>query len=135
MDKELLTELVIKEATKLRKAATPQEISRLIFEDLSPISRGNCIYGMATGDCYSERAGYLILECCEKVFVKDSSSGMDKVQLNGPPTPELMVNRDFKHFSPIEIFILSGNNRTNGNNEMLIDYLKGEIDNLEFAKF
>ena len=135
MDKKILVTLVKKEAQKLKKNLTNGEINNLSFENLNSQSRHQCIYGLASGNCYSERAGNLILKCCEKMYAKETMEDILEVKINGKPTEEIISNREFNHFSPIEIFISFPENDTNGNNELIINYLKGKTDKLIFKKF
>lgn len=135
MDKKILIDLVKKEAQKLKLNATKQEIANLNFSTFVPSFKDDCIYGQMTGNCYTKRASNLILKCCENIFAKTPLQDMLDVKIDGRPTKKKMSDRDYKYYSPIEIFISFGENRENGNNKMLIDYLKGKRKKLAFKKF
>ncbi len=119
--------LVIAEATKLKKNATKNELHSLDISILDTTSVNQCIYGQMTGNCFTSRATELIELSCEKVFKRIFH--MEKItgELNGSPKGE---HRCF-YWSPIELFIDSKRNRTNGNNKRLVDFLKDETQTLK----
>lgn len=138
-----LKTLVIKEATKLKELATPEELKKLRFSNLVSTSSRDCIYGQMTGNCYSNRAGVLITSCAEKVYSVDSDleyqakSIYDKVKPNGKPKLDEDGGRfetEYEWFSPIEVFINYNQwgDGTPVNSGRLIDFLKGETETLEF---
>lgn len=140
MNKITLVELVKKEASKLKKNATPQEIERLDFQILDPEHKRKCIYGQLTKDCFSTRAHELINKCAERVYEQDRRKvDFSHSRLNGKPKFETNSKYEEQerngHFSPIECFITFKENQDNGNNEAIIDYLKGETKTLTFKKF
>ncbi len=131
---EDLNNLVIEEAKKLKDNTTLEERYQLNFSTLKTKKRDSCIYGQMTGDCFSERAIELIEASCEKVFnrIKDENN-VRKIcgELNGSPKGKPRTNSwSPVYWSPIEIFIDEEINQTNGNNERLVDYLKGNTDTL-----
>lgn len=135
-NKETLQKLVIKEATRLKKHATKEELSKLDFDTLHPDHWQRCIYGQMTGDCFSQRAYELILECAPRVYVaplSDSTScGLEPDgKLNGKPhsIKHHSVRGDY-YFSPIERFIYLPGNK--GKTKKLISFLKGKTTKLEF---
>lgn len=111
--KELI-ELVKEEASKLKKFATKEELDRLDFKRIDPMSGFDCIYGQMTGSCFSTRA----LELVQKCAIPYSSS------IYMFSEPKLKFNEEyFRSYSPIEYFIYNTNMY---NNKILIDYLKGK---------
>lgn len=129
-----LIDLVRKEADALRKHATKEEISNLNLSDLQPKSASNCIYGLMTGSCWSERAHTLIDICTQKkirVATDVIDHGNTCSITEDDLTPELMAPGDNRNWSPIEAFIAVPENRTNGNNQILIGYLKGLTNTLD----
>ena len=54
---------VIHEVEQLKIYTTDEEKNMLNYNRLEPKNRYKCIYGMATGSCFSVRASDLILEC------------------------------------------------------------------------
>lgn len=135
MNKQTLVSLVKKEASKLKQKATKDEIKMLTFNDLDPQSRIQCIYGQLSGDCFSSRAHSLIKGCAERVYEKRSCASIHESELNGKAKLDSDGDRKGNWFSPIECFIHFPDNKTNGNNKRLIDYLKGETKRLTFVKF
>lgn len=131
--KRTLRSLVKKEADKLKRFATQEEIAKLNFGKLEPTNRNECIYGQMTGDCYSGRANELIVECAERVYsVNKHDNAMDKNnRLNGAPTIKKTTDRKYWYHSPIEMFIAYDKNK-GVNSKRLIDYLKGYESNLIF---
>jgi len=124
--------LVIAEATKLKKNATPEEIADLDFEYLHPSQLDLCVYGQMTGNCFSDRAAELIKLSCKQIFdhninrkEADAKMGDTYGKLNGKPLDDRS-----SYWSPIEVFICMPRNQKNGNNKRLIDYLKGETKKL-----
>jgi hypothetical protein len=122
--------LVVDEARKLKKFATPEELKKLNIENLDPKSGDQCIYGQMAGSCFSTRALHLIKNCAKRVYHKPSVAPTWEVkgpgrcrQLNGSPKNlyRSMFTQDF--FSPIEVFIDRASKEMNAK---LIAYLKGE---------
>lgn len=131
--KSVMYELVKDEAKKLRKNATKSELKRLDFEELDTQSSIRCVYGQMTGDCYSNRAKDLIVNSCKRVYKDEYTKDLNNCRLNGKPNRNYrsVINTN-NYFSPIEVFIDQPKNKTNGNNELLIKYLKGETKRLNF---
>jgi len=115
--KKQFIEDVKKEAMALRKHATKEEIGKLDFENLEPLSVTRCIYGQLTGECDTPRASQLIRQCAPVLFeIADFNE-------RGPiPVTEFQ----YYHSSPIERYI-TGKGAKNKN---LIAYLKGECNDL-----
>ncbi len=126
--KELL-KLVIEEAVNLKNNASLQELSNLNFNTLNPSYSNECIYGQMTGDCFGKRATYLIEKSCELVIEDNIRLGHNLISDTVEPKG---VSR-YLYFSPIEEFVYTVYNRTNGNNERLVDFLKGKTDKLELS--
>ena len=131
LDKEELIRLVKIEAEKLKQFTTENERSKLNFEKINADERHRCIYGQMTNDCFSPRSIELIEKCASKMY---EINGKYKY-LHSGTIPTDTVIRCQGSFSPIEIFI-SFNQFGKGkkiNNKVLIDYLKGITDTLEFV--
>ncbi len=134
-----LIALVKDEAKKLRKLALPKEKDKLKIKSLDSGDRTRCIYGQMTGNCNSERAGELIVNCAKRVYntAPISSDILRLSKLNGKPK-KIDFNDDdrtWKYISPIEKFIWLNDNVKGGkkeNNEILVDYLKGKTKTLKF---
>lgn len=122
LDADLIEQVTI-EAKNLRMEATYMERSNLNFNHLN--SSTHCVYGQMTGYCFSTRAKELICLCAARVYTCNNSSNIIGT-LNGVPKPE---NRG-SFWSPIECFIDIDINAANGNNERLLEYLKGHTDEL-----
>jgi hypothetical protein len=123
----LMRQLVIEEATNLKKHVSKEELNKLNFDRLNSERIDLCVYGQMTGNCFSERATYLMKTCCKRVYHTDKGS-VRECSVNGSPEN---INRSY-FWSPIEVFIDQYRNQENGNNEQLIKFLKGEIDVLNF---
>lgn len=135
MNKSLLKKLVISEADKLKKNATKRELSKLNIDDLRSTNALFCIYGQMTGSCYTTRAHNLISKCATRVYKQ--KTGFTDAVLKGNPIPNMFKGKYYHRelFSPIECFIAFQKNRENGNNESLVNYLKGITDKLILKKF
>lgn len=133
MNHRKLKSLAIKEIKALKKHAKPEELANLNFETFNPEWAENCIYGQMTGFCFGLRASELIGKCAPLLVIKEETSRtLEDCKLNGKPTKVLLKNRSHTmHFSPIESFIWMSENRTNGNNERIIQYLRGDVNKLE----
>ncbi len=125
-----LNSLVTKEAKALLLNATESELSNLDFGILNSKNRRTCVYGQMTNDCFNNRATRLIELCCDRVYNADPTAFGISGILNGSPMQKARTN----YWSPIEVFIDIPSNKTNGNNEVLIAFLKGERKTLRFAK-
>lgn len=132
--KKTLLQLVKKEANSLLKKATRDELQKLNFSKLNPNDQTSCIYGQMTGNCFSRRASVLIYNCTEKSYIQTYGI-LESATLNGKPNLSRNQFKTGQHYSPIEVFISQKNNRTNGNNEQLISYLKRERKTLRFKNF
>ena len=126
----ILNKLVEQEAKNLVKFATKEELNNLDFKTLDGDSANHCIYGKLSKNCFSIRAVELIEESCERVYENNytNSLGSSTIPLNGSPKE---TNRSY-YWSPIEVFIAILKNQKNGNNEKLINYLKGKTNKFNF---
>ena len=124
----LMKQLVIEEATNLKKHATQEELNKLDFSILHPNKTDRCIYGQLAESCFSHRAVDLMKTCASRGYETNSSFEIYDCKINGPIKE--LDRRSF--WSPIEVFIDQPRNQENGNNKILIDFLKGEIDELKF---
>jgi len=120
-----LADLVVKEATKLKKEATKQELDNLCVDlnKLDPNHIEKCIYGQMCGDCFSERANQLIVQCAERVYnVPEyvTNNPIANSVLNGKPKS---VAQRHEYFSPIEVYIFVS--KSDKGKQALLNYLKG----------
>jgi len=139
---EQFLEEVAKEAEAIKQKATKREIDRLSFRRLCPAKTDTCIYGMMTGDCYSQRAAELIIACTPRYFqypVMPASweYEADKISFkrisenaNGEEVVGFLADRMSRiftvNYSALEVYILW----KEAKNENLIAYLRDEIDTL-----
>lgn len=121
-----LQKLVEIEAKALLKYATKTELKKLSF-NIDPDHTKGCVYGKMTGHCYSERAAELILKCASKTCY-----GLCDPIIGTKPTKKKLDGFRRSNHSPIEAFIFQRYNQENGNNKILIKYLKGKTKKLEF---
>lgn len=102
----IMEELVIKEATNLKKHATSAELNKLNFDELNGNNKFRCVYGLMTGNCLSERSLELIRKCATKVYKTDPTNmSIFNNTLNGnPKSIEGVTNRNrlYNYTSPIE---------------------------------
>lgn len=115
-----LNELVKQEAYNIKLHATESEKDRLHFSSLDPTLRKACVYGLMTGDCFSEMAANLLnlcaLECVNEIDREEPFQIVRKEVFTD--------SRQF--FSPLEYYI----NQEDADNEQLIKYIKGQTDTL-----
>lgn len=123
---KILAELVIAEATALRKLTTDREKQNLSLDldKLNPNDTEMCIYGQMTGFCYSRRANELILKCATRVY--EISAGvwfncLSESVLNGKPKE--VPDRRVAYFSPIEKYIFI--TKSEKGKQALLEYIKG----------
>lgn len=98
------------EAALLRKHGEPEELAQINFGDLDPFNAQCCIYGMATGDCFSERA----MDLFEKCAIPFSKSNVDfeKPEINSFCEVKAVdddltksQSRGYQGYSAIEFYI------------------------------
>lgn len=131
---KVLLQLVSKEAKSLKKYAYKKELKKLNFKNFSSSNIFKCIYGQMTGDCFSDRASELIYKCAARIYKsgEDEEKVSAGVTLNGKPPQKGRGFYSRNFWSPIEVFVDIDKNRKNGNNEMLIKFLKNEAKVLKF---
>ena len=95
---EELKALVKDEAEKLKIHATPEELEKLDSSELDPEHTELCIYGQMTGDCFSERAGELIIKCAQPY-----STGLHNYHPAEATLFGAFYSRDY--YSPIEFYV------------------------------
>lgn len=132
-----LKEDVRKEAEALKQHATKEERERLSMIKFSPSHYDGCIYGLCTGDCFSDRATELIAACCVRYFHNNSITSIKREgfkgvvkRVNGATVEDLKSARKFvepKYYSAIEAYILL----PEAKNANIISYLRGETETLE----
>lgn len=128
MNEKLFLKRVKDEAQKLRKQLTDIEKVNLSIGVLYPSSRYSCVYGLATGECRSDRAVELIQVCChEEKMVNQLKKGLytvNKLKKNG------VVKKltHTKYLSYIEVFII--HEKFRGNNNSLANYISGKTNKL-----
>ncbi len=142
-----LKEQVKLEAAALKQHATPSELANLDFNRFNANRTSQCIYGQMTGNCYSNRANELIVQCAQRVYTTDSGCLMpeDIENLNGKP--HLLEGRTRKHYyhSPIELFVAINQDTivktlhldynqslVSANTKILLEYLQGHTETLNF---
>lgn len=133
---------VINEAVALRQHATRAELASLDFESFDPMWPSSCIYGQATGNCFSTRASQLIVLCCPRYFYPAAIKNENALKAivrnaNGTEVPNFKQIRaegrrsfhssETMYYSAIEAYIVMRGAK-NGN---LIAYLRGETEELD----
>lgn len=129
--KEKLINLVKIEADNLKKFVSKEDLYKLEFYKLQSNNVYLCIYGQITVDRYSDKARYLIEKCCTVFISNIDIFNPYTVNLNTIKEDTVFTNRNF---TTIECFISIDENKKNGNNFRLIEYLKGESDILVLIK-
>lgn len=127
---ETLQELVDQEIANLKKYATKEEINNLNLNNFCATSERSCIYGQMTGNCYSERANYLIGKCAPFLYKNPQRLHFSEAPLNGRPVSDRVQH---KHFSPIEIFIVRYDEDLEGG-KYVMNKLKEEKDVFEIKE-
>lgn len=122
---------VMHEINALRQHASIVEKGRLNFNYFDPNSKLNCLYGQMTGSCKSARASELIDLCCIRVVINDGEldSFADILpKVNGAYNRFEFENgrRYIDLLSSLEGYIMADTAK----NEKVIQYIKGETDNL-----
>ena len=133
----VLEQLVIEEATNLKKYATKKELKKLDYNSLNGDDPKNCIYGKATGHCGNERSYKLIRLCATRVYnITNENYSITTSVLNGPPEKlQDYSQRLSTYFSPIEKLLFRYKpSVTAGSNKIkrLVNFLQGKTDTLTF---
>ena len=118
-----LRKAVLYEILALRTRLTEDERARLDFDKLDPQNTHCCIYGQATGDCYSERAFKLISDCGHAFTDVDISDEVWK--LTKEPLIESSYQETRSH-TALEYWII----RHPRYNEAILTYLKLQTEEL-----
>lgn len=131
--KQEIMELVKEEADNIKKYATPEEIAKLNVNAVNGGSPSQCIYGLMTDRCTTDRAHELIGLCARKVYIRDQSSNRLNI-LNGHSSEVNVIDsysRYAVYVSPIERLIFSdvGHNVAA---RSLVRYIKGETDTINY---
>lgn len=149
MDRKAITKKTFLKAVKheidsIKEYATSEEINKLNIHLFNPDDINNCIYGQLTESCESYRAKELMEKGCLKVFDVDSTFVKNKsfeyiaykIKVNKnkrniwnkkmKDTELQMYHRDYDYLSALETYIMLDN----ANNENIIEYLKGETQEL-----
>lgn len=139
IDRQQLIDLVKKEAQALIVHATKRERAVLSFERLDPLSENLCVYGQMTGDCFGDRANYLIDTCAPIVYSAGTNgSALQSATLNGRPNGQRKIRigllmSEIKYFSPIEVFIATKNKNQQAQSAALIAFLREETSTLDIS--
>lgn len=149
LDVNNLIEQVKIEAILLNKYAKPSELHQLDYLTLEAENTYKCIYGQMTGYCNSLRAGLLFNKCCKFVYCDDGNktkihhalkfivytrSMKQNIKTSSTARSLRTCNRT-GFYTPIEVFI-SYNQKGKGkkiNNKILIDFLKGVTNEVNFV--
>lgn len=128
---EQLKEDVRKEAEALRVHATKEELNKLDFENLDYADKTRCIYGLMTGDCFSQRSAELINNCAITHF-EELPDTLDEVVGYVTEKGKYFLDKRTdpwvqSTFSAIEAYICLPEAR----NANLIAYLRGETETLD----
>lgn len=124
---------VKKEAEALQMHATSEERERLCFELLDYSDKRRCVYGLMTGDCFSERAAELINTCAITHFDLLPES-VDEISGYIVDKPEDFIDKRTSAsvfspytFSAIEAYICL----PEAKDANLIAFLRGETNDLD----
>lgn len=135
---EQFIEDVKAEAKALREHATPEELAKLDIQQLVPEDYDQCLYGLMTGDCTSDRAHDLIRGCCIRYFKPYQNGNIsfrnvtfERIRnvADGTTAPADLAEERIEHLeymSAIEMYILLPTAR----NAALVAYLRGETNEL-----
>lgn len=119
MKKSVFIKKVQKELDAIKEKATPEELKKLVFNQFEYTKVDGCIYGLLTGDSYSERA---------KQFQKKT---LDDVGWNRFQKFEDRVFTEGKHFTNLEQYLYFVKANTH---REIFRYLKGKIEVINLNK-
>lgn len=110
----------VKELKNIKKHATGEELGRLLtmLDKLNPLNGFLCIYGLLTGNCYSERTEELIILCSIKSYINNLKTSILDVK------PVFLLKEDAisnRKFSCLEYFITKQELETN--QKFILKYL------------
>lgn len=129
IDKKELIKLVKSEAELLKIHATISEKKRLKYTRIVPMLSHRCIYGLLTGDCFSQRATDLLKLCAVPYSSKVRSSHHSFYLID---TNEKFMDGEFRWFSPIEFGIVEF--KEQGWARKIVDFILGKSDQLELIE-
>lgn len=115
---EELKNLVVDEVTKLKSSILPKEKKNLDINDLDPKTGKSCFYGQLTSSCGSPRSIELLMLCAVPYSTFIS---------NFQPPQSQFADNWIRPFSALEYYCA----QPGANNEIIIKYLKGEVQKLE----
>ena len=121
MKKSEFLQAVQAELDNIKAKATKKEIKKLDFSKLLYFDRENCIYGLMTGECQSERA--------RELQPKHYSAGFCR----GESFSKQIITKG-NQFTPLEIYLYIVANKYEDRSKKhkeIIQYLKGEIKTIE----
>lgn len=143
-DVNLMKQLAVEEATKLKSLLTETEKENLLKHKylFNPNDQYKCIYGMACIGCNSQRAIKLIHQCCEKVYTLNPNPDEENenwrnsavgYKLNGNPKDVKLAGfkRSAYYLSPMETFINEPYSLSLENGFKIIDFLTDKTQTLE----
>ena len=138
MKKETVIKHVMLEIENIKKFATKEQVMRLSIEKVFPFSPDRCIYGLMTGNCFSDEAQQLIYKCCSRVgggipdedddsFYQEAF-GIDDCKIKKPSKKDIIVEvtSEMRRFSFLEIYIAYLPQQC----ENIVRYLKGKTERL-----
>ena len=113
----------------LKDNLTDEEKGRLDFDALVPEDPSFCVYGQATGECFSKRAGELIVSLDPIVMYEGVGSYgfVDVVNAKQFRAAKLRLIDQYISFTALELFIV---NSRDGDNEKIIQFIKGELNEM-----
>jgi hypothetical protein len=127
-----LEELVVMEATNLKKYATKKELARLNLKTLDGNDIEKCIYGQMTGNCLTDRAKLLIEKCATRVYKTVHLRACTNIVNVDPREFNISCSRERLNYysSPIENFVnrYTRLSRRSTKVNKLVSFLKGETD-------
>lgn len=132
----VLEQLVIEEATNLKKYATKKELSKLNYNTLGGDRIDKCVYGQMTDNCFSRRSYNLIRNCTSRVFNVKDTDDIFNGKLNGKPSKLDEPERRYKYYiSPIEQFLYNykpDSFKKSIKIKKLVDFLQDKTQELKF---
>lgn len=97
-----------KELRNIKREATPEELGELLvhINDLDGINTTKCVYGLMTGDCYSERAIHLIKKCTANGYLIDISYGAIKnTGIESIDVTDILTYNTSRNYSCLEAYL------------------------------
>jgi hypothetical protein len=122
MTKETFLKEVRKEINAIKINATQEELDRLDFDEFDSSLPFACIYGLLTGNCYSERS----IELFDKVF-----DSVYKNNLKFDANLKSNKNKSFYNFTYLEVYLVHSDSKYH---KHIIDYLQSKVKRLKTLK-